>query len=291
MSSLHLRARVVYMAGPWGAAVSIPRAAIEVVDVDLPGLGDDLIWSGTTDDNGRFDGWSSEWHDSATVPSVTFDKWGRPHWGTTTVEDPTDVLALAIHVTEGGHDVWLPFAYIGDDQQSPDVIVSWGPANQPAPSAPTWPPFGGVFNPQLPLAFIASVNGHGCLIPPDISARVHAEIGARSDSIRIDVLDPVAVGLMAFASNATNVLEWAGGQLGIPEHWRPGRNESMDASASGLAVGCAVVKTGAVPSPVLTAVGVAVLYAVNKGYVKVSMGSGGRGRGIPREGVSFTLTR
>ena len=58
-----------------------------------------------------------------------------------------------------------------------------------------------------------------------------------------------------------------------------------------MAVGCAIVKIAAEPSSFLTAVGVAVLYAVNKGYVNVSVGAAGTRRGPTRPGARITVSR
>ena len=287
MSRLYLRAQVSYTPGPWGARAPVPGARVDIVDVDLPGIGDDTIWSGTTGGDGRFEGWSSEWKDSGSVPVIRRDEWGRPYWDSETIEDPTDVLALVAHITDGGHDAWLPFAWVGGDQQSPDIIVPWGPES----FVPPPPPGGRVFDPPSGVMLLATVNGHGCLLPTDVSARVHAEIEGKVEEIRIDVFEPIAVGLLAFTAVAAPVADWAGGQLGIPERWLPGRNEWLDADAAGMAVGCAIVKIAAAPSPFLTAVGVAVLYAVNKGYVNVSVGAGGKRRGAMRPGVRITVVR
>ena len=134
MATLQLKGKVLHMPGSWGQAVPVSGASIKVIDIDKPGQGssDDVIWTGTTDSNGNFQGQSSEWQDrkKITIPGYfkgTPPKWIPPHdeW----VPDLTDIISLKAEITHGTHQVSLPLMYINDGTPSPPLVVPWGPTN------------------------------------------------------------------------------------------------------------------------------------------------------------------
>lgn len=121
MASLTIAGRVQYMPGPWGLNKALAGAQVELFDIDLGG-GDDRIWQGSTDAEGRFSGNSDEWQDKKTL-RVFDPRVGR--WVETQVPDPSDVLLLKLRVTAQGrqHEV-MPYLYNAPVQLP--VIVPWG---------------------------------------------------------------------------------------------------------------------------------------------------------------------
>ena len=120
MAKLKLRGRVVHMPGYWGDELPVAGAKVRIVDVDQPGKGDDVIWSGTTGGSGEFQGTSKEWQDSLTLRFPSRIR----------IPDPTDVLMLQAHITHAGRETRLPFTYVSDREISPDLVVPWGPPRQ-----------------------------------------------------------------------------------------------------------------------------------------------------------------
>ncbi len=101
MASLNIRGRVMAFPGNEG----LQHATVEVIDVDSGGNGNDIIFSGTTDENGYFSGTSSDWVDANTVRIPK----PFPFHGSVDVPTP-DVLVLKIRVRKGAWDSGdLPF--------------------------------------------------------------------------------------------------------------------------------------------------------------------------------------
>jgi hypothetical protein len=131
MPQITVKGKVVYGPGAWGSSVPARNVTVQVVDVDLPGAGDDTLWTGTTDTTGAFSGTTSNWQDSRTlqvwVPNLPPPLGpGGGRWESRTEPDPTDVLALKVRVTEGSRSQdFFPFA---NDAPLP-LILPWAPAS------------------------------------------------------------------------------------------------------------------------------------------------------------------
>ena len=125
MGKVQLSGRVQHIPGSWGVSVPVRGASIEVIDID-PGGSDDVIWTGSTDTEGKFSGTSKEWQDTKTFSVWVQDSLIPPrgHWENKTVPDPTDLLLLKVRVKQAGrtHEAF-PFL-----NSSPvPVVVPWGP--------------------------------------------------------------------------------------------------------------------------------------------------------------------
>lgn len=288
MGRLVLQSQVFYMPGTWGAAVPVPDAEVVFVDVDAPGRGNDDVWRGRTDSEGRFRGTSEEWQDSETGLVVVQDTEWSWHFEEGRVFDVSDALVLQVHITDGDKDTWLAYVHFDEHVQTPALVVPWGPEGANSPFPPEIP-IGIPEPPQLGV-LLASVNGRACMTPVEVNERVHAEIDARAGAIAIDVHDPGSLRILRGSGTLDELTAWAGDCLRIPEQWRPQDSPWADPTASGLSVGCAIVKTAAPASPLLVGVGVAVLYAVHHGYVNVSASGSRKVRGFRTPSVRFTLT-
>lgn len=119
MPTVHIAGRVQYMPGPWG--LDRPAAGAQVEIIDLDANGDDRIWSGTTDTQGRFGGTSSNWQDTIEVP--VFNPL-RGTWDRKQLPDPGDVLLLRARVRlQGREHVVMPFA----NGTPVPIVLPWGP--------------------------------------------------------------------------------------------------------------------------------------------------------------------
>lgn len=125
MAHISLQGKVFYMPGPWGMAVPATGVSLSVFDKDI-GNADDLIWSGSTDAKGAYQGTSSDWRDSRTVSKST-------PLGTvsTTVADLSDVMALYVTVKQRianrDFDITLPYVLPPLGLPAPPIVLSWGP--------------------------------------------------------------------------------------------------------------------------------------------------------------------
>jgi hypothetical protein len=113
MPSVTIKGRLVHPPGAGGLQLPVGNADVRVLDLDVPGKGDDVIWQGKTDAQGRFGGASSEWRDNITVMTP---------FGMKTVADASDLLLLRLEVKQGVHGVTVsPFL---NDAPVP-VVVPW----------------------------------------------------------------------------------------------------------------------------------------------------------------------
>jgi hypothetical protein len=125
MSNIQVTGHVQHLPGNWGLGKAIRNATIDIIDVDpLPGQHNEIIWSGTTDNEGNFSGQSSEWQDRLKVWVVDSIIPPKGHWRQTNNPDPTDVLLLKLRVRQAGHThEVLPYL----NSAAIPVIVPWGP--------------------------------------------------------------------------------------------------------------------------------------------------------------------
>ncbi len=68
MAKLKLKGKVTYPPGPWGNNKPVKGAKIKITDIDAPGRTNDVIWEGTTENDGVFQGTSKEWQDRIHSP-------------------------------------------------------------------------------------------------------------------------------------------------------------------------------------------------------------------------------
>ena len=126
MAKLKLKGNLMYPPGPWGTNKPVKGAQIKITDIDAPGRTDDVIWTGTTNNDGVFQGTSKEWQDriqlTPGIPATAITSAVRPTYG----PDPADVLILKIEIAQGQNKIMAPFVFAGDNVQVP-IYVTWGP--------------------------------------------------------------------------------------------------------------------------------------------------------------------
>ena len=146
MASLQIKGKLIFPPGLWGLTKPVAGASIKLTDLDIPGRNNDVIWQGTSDQNGNYQGTTSEWRDTITVTPST------PFTPAITVPDPTDLMLLQVTVTQntpqGQKSITLPFTYLGSNIPSPPIMVNWAP---PDP--------------------VIVVNGSACYTPQDVKNR------------------------------------------------------------------------------------------------------------------------
>jgi len=294
MARLQIHGTVVHMAGSWGAAVPVANAQVVIIDRDAPGRGDDAVLTVTTSSAGMFSGTSADWQDQVTTkvwvprtwaPDAHGGHWRAAHWETNSASDPTDVLLLYARVSADGQSAELPFVFVDDHTPSPPLVVPWAPPGTPAP-IPFTPVIG--VGPVMTLAAMATVDGVGCLTVADVNQRLRAAIAAGGARIRVSVHGPDA-GHLPSPSAPSALLDWARGELRIPNALWPA--SAVPDSAAGLAVGCALVRSGVAISPLLVCVGLGLLYATHHGYATITAAKRAGGPGTLGPGLEFTLDR
>lgn len=113
MPSISIAGRLIHAPGPGGTQVPVRDAEIRIFDIDAPGRGDDLIWQGRTNAEGRFSGASANWQDSVKVMTPL---------GPRTIADASDILLLRMEVKQGGQAVTIsPFM----TNAPVPVVVPW----------------------------------------------------------------------------------------------------------------------------------------------------------------------
>ncbi|MFN0103368.1 MAG: hypothetical protein ACKV2U_14925 [Bryobacteraceae bacterium] len=126
MAKLKLKGKLTHPPGPWGSNRPVAGAKIRIIDIDAPGRTDDLIWDGTTDNGGVFQGTSKDWRDQIQLTPGVPATLVTPGIGPTYGPDPTDAMVLKIEITQGSNKITAPFVFAGDEVQVP-LFVTWGP--------------------------------------------------------------------------------------------------------------------------------------------------------------------
>ncbi|MBI4279758.1 MAG: hypothetical protein HY660_15010 [Armatimonadetes bacterium] len=231
---------------------------MEIVDVDAPGAGDDRIWSGNTDNNGSFGGESSEWQDVKTIKVKETIR--NPLWPYNsfdievekTITDVSDVLSLVAHVVQdtaqGRKETTLPFAFVSDATPSPPVVVPWGP-------------------PQPPV--VGKVNGEECRSDVEIHTKVVAAVDAGRRPITMEIYGPSVAVFEPLTRTQAQLREWVQRKLGIFGRTDLMGNRAVAEISVGqlLAIAVIILCIGAAIFTVL--VGLAILYAIYKGYTPI----------------------
>lgn len=148
MATLNINTQVLHKPGTWGLATPVRGATVQIIDVDAPGKGDDVIFTGITDDSGRVSGQSIEWRDTVPVwipGHAEGAHWVDGHWegrvwvprhleGGTWVDghwenqpDLSDVRILQARIVQFTHETRIPYPYV-DNGPTPPLIFPWGPA-------------------------------------------------------------------------------------------------------------------------------------------------------------------
>lgn len=118
MPKLDINVLVNHPIGSWGVSSPVKSAKIKVIDVDIFGNGDDVLWEGETDQDGKFSGLTDDWLDKIIIP--------MPFGNNLEFPDPSDQLDLKIIISQSGKKITLPFLYRGAGNLVV-VTVPWGP--------------------------------------------------------------------------------------------------------------------------------------------------------------------
>ncbi|MBD2545157.1 hypothetical protein [Planktothricoides raciborskii] len=201
MASIRVRGTVYYPPGPWGLKVPVSGATVEIIDLDLPGRGDDLLWKGTTDANGAFDGQTTDWQDTITTQIWVIDRVFPPppqgHWKELRIPDPSDIRLLVAKITKDSYSLTLPFPYVMDD--APPIPMVLLP-----PIAP-------------PPVVVANVNGVDISINNQaaIYEQIKNLVEARTPEINVQVYGPFATALEPILQSRDDLRRWVLERQGI----------------------------------------------------------------------------
>ncbi|MBK8234241.1 MAG: hypothetical protein IPK74_01670 [Deltaproteobacteria bacterium] len=262
MSKLNVKGNVFYAPGPWGPALGVDGARVEIIDLDASG--EQVIWSTTIGSNGAFAGTTSEWQASMAGPrrwvvddpgSVYPPRAPRGHWEETRVPNPSDLLLLSARITHPAHgSVTLPFVYVGDGVTSPPLLVP-----------PTWVP------PTHHVPVPVRVDGHAY---PDALGAAQAIVRAADSKhgFSLDIYEPALRDDLyrILTSSRTQLLQYIAPTLSTrPVIAVPAASVSQawggdDVAMVLIAIAVLVLAVGAAVFTVL--VGIAIIYALSQGY-------------------------
>ncbi len=121
MGRIDLRCKVLYMPGPWGAAIPAAGVSVRLDDLDV-GTSSDTIFTGVTNAAGEFSGLSAEWRDTRNV---------RVGAVQTAVFDPSDLMSLQVTLSQVqgslARRVSLPFLPAPANLPQAPIVIPWGP--------------------------------------------------------------------------------------------------------------------------------------------------------------------
>lgn len=284
MATLNVRGQIFYIPGTWGSSKGVGNAKVQLKELDHETLSEATIFEGTTSADGTFQGTTGEWQRSVDVQAWVWDREprfpdpskldpgdsGDGHFETKAVPDPNDILMLVLRVDENvnGQNKSVRVPYIHDPSNPTHIVVPWGPAvaatTQETPIRAT------EFVPQpvdpsrwrvLPPRFIvAKVNGQICFDPVTASQKLQAAADARQPTIILQVYDGTARD------------SFAGVFITPPEELqRRLRLDNSVARFSGwewvvIILACAALVLAIGASIFIVLMGLAIIYAISKGY-------------------------
>jgi hypothetical protein len=182
MARMQIRGAVLYAPGAWGPAVPVSGAAVEIVDIDEGGNGDDVVFTGTTDGEGVYQGETEEWVDPNKKKLRIF----RSEMEMSV----PDVLLLKARVSDGPHvQEFAPLTMTGSNVNL--LIVNWSP----------YP--------------IGRVNGQECRSASEIQDRAMEAIQAGAAQVTIQVSDPAAAPLVDLTQTTDQLRTWLAEKLRI----------------------------------------------------------------------------
>ena len=236
MSTLNIRGRVMCFPG----TLPLQNATVEIIDVDSGGNGDDIIFTGTTDNNGYFQGTSSEWQDrnTARVPKP----W--PLHGTMEIEVP-DILILMARIRKGTNDTGrIPFSLPPPGTPVVPIVVPWSCV--------------GIRKPK--------VNGEECSDGFDLQVKARAAFERRDPTVHITLYGPDAMPFLPFADKNLDALKALAGARfpGAPNMLYPNPVVADDLIYIAIIILC--VGAAYSISVISTAVAIALVLALILGY-------------------------
>jgi hypothetical protein len=270
MSQLQVKGNVFFGAGPWGPAMGIDSAQVELFEHD--GASSKKIWTGSTgaSNGGAFQGTTSEWQATMSVRVWVVDDPGslvppRPptgHWSTSTVPDPTDTLLLSARVTKAPYGSFtVPFMYINNAVTSPPIVAP-----------PTWVPS---VPAPLVLATVTTAAGTQSYTDP---FQLNLALKAAADSgqpFTIEIHEPGARDAFAdiLMRSRDQLVDYLAPQfrtlVPIPRTRLVSALTGAEIAAIILAVAVLVLAVGAAILTVM--IGIAIIYAIAKGYKPIEI--------------------
>ncbi|MCL5266487.1 MAG: transthyretin-like family protein [Bacteroidetes bacterium] len=243
MPTLNIRGRVMCFPG----TSPLQNATVEIFDVDSGGNGDDIIFTGTTDNNGYLQGTSSDWKDrnTARVPRP----W--PFTGTVEVEVP-DVLVLMARIRIGSYDTGrIPFSLPPPGAAIVPIVVPWSCI--------------GIRKPK--------VNGEECNDGYDLQVKARAAFERGDPTVHITLYGPDAMPFLPFADKNMDALKaLVGARLpGAPNMLYPNPVVADDLIYIAIIILC--VGAAYSISVIATAVAIALILALILGYEHVKVHS------------------
>lgn len=244
MPTLNIRGRVMCFPG----TLPLQSASIEIFDVDEGGNGDDIIFTGTTDSNGYFQGTSKDWVDRNTVRRKVGPIWVNV--------DVPDAPIFMVRIRQGSNDTGrIPFPQppVGSAPIIP-IIVPWSCIGLRKPK----------------------VNGVECNDGYDLQVKARAAFERREPIVHITLYGPDAMAFIPFAGKNLDELKIL---MGARLPGAPSMLYSNPVVADDLAyIAIILLCAGAAYSisTIATAVSIALVLALILGYkhVKVHTNTG-----------------
>lgn len=274
MSKLNVKAKVMYMPGPWGANEPVKGAAVKIIDVDVGGK-DDVILTKTTNSQGKLQGTSKDWQDPKRIR--TWEPLPLPgRWVTKTMPDPTDMMLLEIDIKEGCHHVRAPFVYLGPQVEVP-IIVPWGKQS-----------LGDVVSSLVPSI---TVNKKKFTDPMAAQKEARKYFEASEPKVTIELQGPEALAFVPFAGKNLDELKECIDDI------LPGASQFFYSNPIGAAelsaIALIILASGAVLSGTLLAgcIGFSLILALYLGYGKIDIKMKAGSDSNPMPSVEFTLAK
>lgn len=276
MSKLDIKAKVMYMPGPWGINEPIKGAKVKIIDLDIGGR-DDVIFSKNTSSLGKVAGLSTEWQDKRKLriwqPLPLPGK-----WVTKTVPDISDIMLLEIDVREGEKHIRAPFVYLGKGVEVP-IIVPWGKESFDDAIV-------GAIGSLLPTI---SINGTPYSDAMDAQKAVRKRFEAKEKQVDIVLTGPEALLFMPFAGKNINALK------NLVDEVLPGTQQFFYSNPIGAAelsaIAIIILASGAAVSGTLFAgfVGFSLILALFLGYTNIGLDVAPGSGNNPLPSIKFSL--
>ena len=276
MGKLNIKAKVMYMPGPWGVNEPVKGAKIKILDVDIGGR-DDIIFSKDTSSLGKVAGLSKEWQDQRKIR--VWQPLPLPgKWITKTIHDPSDMMLLEVDVREGEKHIRAPFVYLGKDIEVP-IIVPWG--KESIPDA-----ISGMISSLSPTI---SVDGTRYTDAMEAQKAARRKFEARDKQVDIIITGPEALLFMPFAGKNFSGLK------DLVDDVLPGSQQFFYSNPIGAAelsaIALIILASGAAVSGTILAgcVGFCLILALYLGYTDISLDVAHGTGNNPMPSVKFSL--
>jgi hypothetical protein len=259
MPTYTFNVKLFHAPGPGGLNKPLAGATVQVVDIDLPGKQDDVIWQGTTNADGVVSGTTGNWQDKITVPGPF----------PITMPDPTDVPIFKLRVKLGSSS-W-------------DGPLPLGPASVQLPVVTSIPA-------ALPLG---KVNGkeYSTLDGIAMSNDIHDRVEARDHSISIEIYGPVAVMFSPLAAPYNELKTWVRSRLPYAANPASRFGNSPEAAFWTL-VGVSLIIAVSGASAIGILLGLALIFAIYRGYGQIAMSYEVKNiGGLPVPAMTISLKR